>query len=406
MATVSLESVVTVRDGLMTASLSLYDEGNGSAADPIEVFCPLKSGVGSPQDSLYPQGAQLPTVLVASGGPLAAFTNDPQLSFGLSHNVDTDDIIVIAAEDSSATDYKVLTLTSGAKTFNLPNGILASVALYLEDLDSVGTPFSSYYTGTENASLSKKIFIFSAPALQNLDDFDPADHSGGIHLELHFSSKVPSSTVSITNLRIGDTELIVDYTVDTAVDDYYKLLIFNYTAAAVAPLTLAAANGLGAVWGSPLENTQIGTIDIKNLVNLTTYNFGLALLNKYQFATTVSASRPGRPLEIEAFIKESACYFFSAGFGEEHYVLQYLRSFRDRILLTNYFGSKLVDFYYATAPEYVRYIYSSQTISAIVRGIAYFLYFLLNYCWYLLFFLTFVGVVTVMVRRKALVVRR
>jgi hypothetical protein len=124
-----------------------------------------------------------------------------------------------------------------------------------------------------------------------------------------------------------------------------------------------------------------GDIVIENLKNGSPVEVGIGYVNKWKFVTMITASEPVTPEQIKTFLQKKKCYLLSAGFGGEHYVIEYFRNFRDHTLLKSGMGRSFVRWYYKTAPYYAQYVSNNVFLRYLVRGIGYFLYFLFNYFW-------------------------
>ena len=127
-----------------------------------------------------------------------------------------------------------------------------------------------------------------------------------------------------------------------------------------------------------------GDTDVKNLKNGHCYSVRLLYVDKFGFASRMSRSMVESPEEILSLLERDQCYLLTAGFGREHFVIDFFRSFRDRVLLSFSLGKALVSAYYATAPSYAPLILKSPFLAYSVRGVAYVLYAILRYFPYLL----------------------
>ena len=113
-------------------------------------------------------------------------------------------------------------------------------------------------------------------------------------------------------------------------------------------------------------------------------------LNKYKFASTLSTSNICvTPLEIQMLLEESQCYLLTAGFGSDHFVVQYFRMIRDDYLQKFSFGRWLVEKYYASAPQYTDYIIETPVVASVIRGLAWTGYLMLNNPWTVLILCVF-----------------
>lgn len=212
--------------------------------------------------------------------------------------------------------------------------------------------------------------------------FDPKNQLGGGYFEVQMSNRVYASTdltVNISPLKIGDGRLIINFSTTSQMssDLFKKVLAFKHT-------TGYAAGGspIGDYIGEILDPNyaaQSGEITVSPLINNTPYNLSVFLLDKFKFSTSLSPSESGIPLQIEELLKKQACFLLTAGFGEEHYVIEYFRNFRDHMLAKSWLGRKFINFYYETAPKYALIIYKSNILRSVIRGVAYCLYFIFNY---------------------------
>lgn len=140
----------------------------------------------------------------------------------------------------------------------------------------------------------------------------------------------------------------------------------------------AIASG-GKLWSVDNGTGIPGEIFIKNLTNYEEYWVGVAFVNKWSFATLISETQSQIPERIEAFLEAKACYLLSAGFREDHYVLDYFRNFRDKFLVKSVWGKRFIQFYYDTAPKYAQIIWQNETLAKFVRFFAFMAYFLMRY---------------------------
>ena len=123
---------------------------------------------------------------------------------------------------------------------------------------------------------------------------------------------------------------------------------------------------------------------VNNLTNSDTYNVSILFEDKYKFGTVLSNDMIGQPKEIEELLKKNACFLLTAGFGEDHFVINYFRNFRDTILSQSYLGRAFIHTYYELAPKYALMIYHNEAIRAVIRGAGYTLYFIFNFYYIIL----------------------
>ncbi len=291
----------------------------------------------------------------------------------------------VAAEDTSGT-YRVFgktganlnylaTVGDGFESTNFYTIELADLC-NLSFMATICTSFNSTATST---STNMRLYFFLDVATNDYDDdrdIDPTSFNNGVFLKLNLSSKtLENTTVSLSGLLKGDGRLKVSYAGANPADLDTVYAYFT-TNVGSNPGDEVLKDLDAGVSRTDLESTNTNaTVDLKGLTNGTTYQVSVSFLNKYGFSTKTSNARSETPLDIEEFLKNQACYLLSAGFGEEHYVIEYFKGFRDHFLKKYYLGRAFINFYYETAPQYALSIYRQPWLSAIVRGAAYVLYF-------------------------------
>lgn len=209
--------------------------------------------------------------------------------------------------------------------------------------------------------------------------------NNGIYFNVGMSNRValPADYAgTISGIRRGDRRLIIEYSTSGMLDAE-SIRIFNHNGAngtADLPIGESAVYNAGAgLMATEYPYQQTGEITVRDLTNSTSYFLSVLIVDKYKFATPLSNVVEGTPAEIQELLKENGCFLITAGFGENHYVIDYFRQFRDRILMHNWLGQKFVKVYYELAPEYALFIYENETLRALIRGIAYVLYFAFNH---------------------------
>jgi len=211
-----------------------------------------------------------------------------------------------------------------------------------------------------------------------------------VKYSLSNSVDVGEDIAVLDSLQKGDARLTVNYGGKkiTNMKDVIGIVYDNGPNAELAdadaddwpPQSIAQALSVGGKLGSKDNGIDVpGRFFVKNLQNNKRYWVGVAFLNKWNFSTYISETRNEEPEEIETFLETKACYLISAGFKKEHYVLEYFRSFRDRILLQSKWGKRFVEFYYSTAPKYAQIIWHNELLSGVVRFFAFIAYFLMRY---------------------------
>lgn len=295
-------------------------------------------------------------------------------SAGLLFELDLDDdddsdqeLLVAMRKDNDDSTYIVVASISESTPF-----------VSMKDLcDSGGDIDCSGLDTSDNIVDDVYLYVFYDDGLSSGGTFNPetSPYDNGIYIYTYFSTAVEdynTGATSITSLigSRGDGSAYLEYSGSIDSTTY--------------------SNGT-AVYssGAFLDEFDTGTnesgeIQVKNLVNGTTYTLAMAFKDKFGFRSAISTAVSVTPEEIEALLEEKACYFVTAGFQRDHYVLDYFRSIRDRYLLKNSFGQSIVNIYYTTAPKYTSFIYENKVMSFIVRTVSYGVYGLLKYFYWVL----------------------
>jgi len=235
------------------------------------------------------------------------------------------------------------------------------------------------------------------------DDIDPAsnDYSGGIYFKINFSNTVNTNNLITNNAGLsGDRRIVVSYSATASlskINTTYVIFTSDDTRPTVG--ALARTSGLSDF---NLKSTQLsGVGTVTGLTNGVSYDYVLAFVDKYGFASKASNRQTKEALEIEELLKKKSCFLLTAGFGEEHFIIDYFRGLRDLYLSKFYLGRSFIAWYYQTAPNYAMAIYHSKILSSLVRGSAYIAYYLIHYfaLWGILICL-FVTIVTILRKKK------
>ncbi len=272
---------------------------------------------------------------------------------------------------------------------------------------------SLHPTSTAAAAIFKPIlYFFLTDQVLNTDSglttIDPANanFSGGVYFEAQMSNRIYDSTnpivVYLNDLRKGDGRLLGTFSTSTTMDSTLFKKVIAYSASAPVMINASIGSVAGSIFANDITTQQSGQFTLNGLQNGTPYNISIALEDKFLFATQLSVSRAGTPTQIQELLKKQACYILTAGFGEEHYITNYFRAYRDHVLANSWLGRKFIRFYYGTAPHYALIIYKSETLRFIVRGFAYTLYFIFNYGLITLIFLVSLHFLNILRKNKTL----
>lgn len=224
----------------------------------------------------------------------------------------------------------------------------------------------------------------------------PSSYSG-VYFQLMMSNRVYTSselTLSLASLRRGDERVTGSFTNTVTMEDFKKAMAFVHSGAACAansPLSSCT----GSLSSDSVANSQSGEFTLSGLTNGTPVTISVVLIDKYGFASVVSNSSSATPTDIEDLLKKQNCFLLTAGFGEEHFVIDYFRNYRDTILSKSLPGKIFIKYYYQYAPKFALSIYNNSEIRGLIRVAAYALYGLFNY-YYVLILLILVGYVVML----------
>ncbi len=371
------ESVVRFNNGVGSSFIfANYELPSGDGDSPgsaAESYIPLTNGGNQELRVSFAQSSLVPDT---STGIFQTYINT-------INDTGNDRRLYVAVQDpNDTTDYCIV---GGGTTFSSSSSeVLSWVQASLSEVCA-----SIDCTTLANPSTTKtKQFLFyyfltpDTLSTRTCDSYNTSQ-TGGVYLKGNFSVRLPTSALVINELRRGDGRLKALFSGATISDFNRTLALINGTGA-----TITAGGNTGTqlnVSGTELIDLEIASTsteaNINPLVNNVLYSVGMVIEDKYQLTTVISnVPASVAPAEIEALLEKQACYVLSAGFGEKHFITDYFRALRDKVLLKTDLGSIFVAWYYKTAPYYTATIYNSPVISFIVRCLAYVTWFVLNLC--------------------------
>lgn len=417
------DNVLTPSTGTqMVTDLSTSDEESGALA----AYYPIDSASTAAieiKNTIFSTntGHPLPQVVYNAGSVAAGYAATPFIAFKIKNTFTTIKRVFVAFKKNggSTTDYVVMSplnaeLGYGVGSYvNVPAGETV-VRVALKDVCSVSTSscytsFNSFVGGSLStiAGVSQLFYVYYVDPVTN-PTYSPnpnvpvdttSDSYPGFYTKINFSNQIPTPKPALTTLNLarGDTQLTINYSTNYFSGDggSWKTLMLKVITtitdgdnifdaiggALVGPCTADGVPGdlnANQICYQLYPYQQNGSLTVSNLTNDTTYLLTVAHVSKFKFVTAVPTNGSGRPQEIQAFIKEQSCFFLSAGFGDRHFVLDYLRGFRDSVLLKNKLGKAMVNFYYQIAPQYTPYIYGNPLIAFLMRFVGYSFYYFLN----------------------------
>ena len=225
------------------------------------------------------------------------------------------------------------------------------------DLGSVCRHSSCIFPGNDSAILSRRLLIFhssseGAPSTGNtLTLGDPHFESGEIY-NLQIARKLPSTSYrnELPNYSIfkGDTQVFISYDatgLSMKAQDIRALRVTIYPSFQERNVKYCDTQDnqdcdqlCGTETDCPLyrleesleeEEAEVVLSSLKNGVPI---NLSVCIENKWGFCSLFPPSQTTTPQSLETFLQEQSCFFFSAGFGQQHYVIERLKWFRDHIL--------------------------------------------------------------------------
>lgn len=351
--------------GIYSVYNTLGGDGTSSSA-PLKLYIPL-SGSGTTQSDNH----VLKTALFKSNSTSTLNTTIDVV------NTDGTNILypTLYVKDDSSTNYLfVARSTVGCSTSSTCEDVVSSFSIA-----SICSSTEIDCTSALTSPVTVNAYLTLSVAAVDTDIADPTSSTDGIFVELNISGRVYESTVTttLTSLEKGDERLKLNYTISAIQNDFRDIAIFDVSSYN-SKFGQAGINEILSIDDDVIPAAS-GLFEAKNLTNSRTYNISFAVRDYYGFYTPLASPLSGTPLDIEEFLEKNQCYFISAGFMEQHYVLNYFRYFRDNYLLKVKLGQSFVSFYYETAPQFVPYIMSNPWLQALIRTMAYFVYFLFNF---------------------------
>jgi hypothetical protein len=286
-------------------------------------------------------------------------------------------------------------ITNGEVTFNVsPQNICEGAAGGSSNCSNFDDNVAASVTEAEKA-INVYFFVSSESLVVGAKDIGApsASYSGGVFFQMNMSNQVytdSESTVSLSELRQGDRRVIGTFSSSSSIGNLKGLYAYLHDSATDSCTSIREPGRCqGSFNSTAVSLFQNGEFTLSGLTNGSDVRVSVALVDKFGFSTTVSNSIKVTPAEIQELLKKQACFILTAGFGEEHYVTNYFRGYRDQTLAHSWFGKKLIRFYYKAAPQYALMIYKSEVMRFGIRMMAYVIYYLFNYYWVILLGLLF-----------------
>lgn len=382
-----LSTVATSITGTTSGTLILNHEGPSgdgtSESAPAKVYLPIQNS-NTNSNSYY---------ITSRKNALASIfdINNSNHLFNVPLKVSTDAnarYLYVAAKNQN-NEYKVIRLYSSTAIPGNSSNAEITFPVSAQDICKVMTSNCGNLVPTSTSASDNNFFVYfflsaNAYVLDGSQTITVSSENNGIYYQVYMSNRIfPASsiTTAITQARPGDKRAVLTYSASAGLGSYAKSVrVFSHEPSPSAAKDLPFGEyDSGSLIAEVYDYKQAGEMTVTGLVNETTYHLSVLLVDKFNFATTLSDVAIVRPKTIEELLKAQSCFLLTAGFGEEHYVIDYFRSFRDKALMKSYIGRSFVNFYYLVGPKLAMFIYPHDSLRAIVRGGAYATYFLFTH---------------------------
>lgn len=365
-------------------------------AAPAEIFVPMN---GSSSQANYFTVKGVTTLFSAVGAE--------SINFPLYINVGATRKYLYVAIKGTTGNYKIaqkhvdsyLSQTNVDVTFPVTSQAICTQATDCSEFASSSSTEKTYFA---------YFFLSDQAALSVGDDLATPEttYPGGIYFKINMSNRIYTSAQvvpTITEVRAGDRRLVVKYTSTASIlkPKAVRILLRPNPVVVTSESPIQSyytAEASAALYTTEFAYVYDGEVTVNNLTNGEDQYLSLLFEDQYKFGTVLSLDKVGKPQEIQQLLEKNACFLLTAGFGEDHYIIDYFRHFRDTVLASTYLGRGFIHVYYELAPKYALLIYQHEGIRAIIRGFAYTLYFIFNF--YYVFLAAFIGAGAYLMHRK------
>lgn len=297
-------------------------------------------------------------------------------------------INVAVKKDDEYVAFK-LANSSSSLTVSASTEVDIELGFSLDDLCTESAGEYSICLGDTTVKEDLNIYFYLSDSAE--EGTEVTTSTDGLFIELKLSNTLPENNFVVDRIDSGDGRVFLNVSngdqISQMGDDFLTTAVFKYSDA-VERVAAASSNATFFLEFEQAERKDSGEYIINNLENGTSVNLALAKINKYLFSSNLSNSKVETPQEVEVFLKKSSCFILSAGFGRDHYVVEFFRDIRDDVLLKNSLGQKFVSFYYRISPKYTGIILDSKLLQVVIRGLAHTSYFVFNHFAVVIIFLT------------------
>ncbi len=389
--------LVTLKTNNGANSYDIFEEGGQSnnSGNPHKLYIPIINPTATTvntQFSYYPNRANLPQITTVGND---AVTTQLTFSLDVDVNGNQDDLHVAAADSATGSYFVIATLGQFTDAIVTANLSLQSICNSTDLVFDCGD-FATNATPSVNDSVVL-FFFLNEGNLSVGDQITPGNFTGEYY-EVNFSNRIfNESTVNLSELTKGDSLLRASYSAFSFTSGTLQGLFAHPEAGATNTLCDAVVDadnnndtigGLGLSRSNlvDLETAEIsGRASVKNLENNRCYTVRLFWCDRFGFCSFSSQAIQNTPEDIEALLEKQACFFFTAGFGEEHYIVNYFQVWRDQVLKKYALGRAFIKWYYGFAPQHTPYILERPWLQKMIQGAAYVLYGVIHGFWFVIF---------------------
>lgn len=346
------------------------------------LYLPLASGSGSSDNRKFSYHANRDHLPDLSSGTITSGQNLLRFILYMSVVGNYNHLNVGISADSAPTSFQVIgtfgfpTYTTGAHYVDVD---LKKVCEY-----SPSSVFNCSTFSSPNNDEFSLFFFLATTNMSNGSSVNSADYSGVIY-RVKASNRIQDSAFPhLTNLTKGDSQLAGSVNGVTITQDFYSWYSYATSSTCTDTATNETLSALGISYSDLgyLANQSLNTVlRVNKLTNGTCYSTRFFECDKYGFCSYSTEQMSGTPETIEALLKKQACFFFTAGFNGEHYIVTYFQAWRDHFLRRFWLGRKFIHWYYNTAPQYTPYILERPWLQKVIRAVGYLLYGLIRGWW-------------------------
>lgn len=362
---------------------SVEPSGDATAETaPAKIYIPMSGPIGTEASYFIVKGVnQL----------FSPTSNSTTINFPLYINTTASDFYLYVAIKESSGPYKLARQFS-ATPFNGVTNLNETFSVSSKSICDQVTDCSQFTTtsGTEKTFLAY-FFLSTTSGIADGSSIDPTVNTGGIYFQINMSNRIYTNAQIapvISKVRPGDGRVTIEYSSNSSILKPEFVRVYNHGGTPAGVGALNPIQDYYIVGGNLLSNefpySKDGEVVVNGLINGSTNYLSIMFVDLYHFGTVLSDDQEGTPLAIEELLKKQSCFLLTAGFGEEHFIIEYFKHFRDEVLAKTFFGRVFIKTYYRLAPHYALVIYQNEFLRLGIRSLAYVTYFILNYLFWIL----------------------